>query len=99
MQPIAITFKNYRVNPFTDRGSGELVIVHQCLKCGRISPNRIAGDDSEYQILSIVNESMNLNRNITAQFKNMGLEPITTSNKEEAFISMFGINYQKYIKT
>jgi hypothetical protein len=99
MQPIAIAFKDYRVNQFTDRGSGELVIIHQCLNCGKTSPNRIAGDDNEYRILSILKESVNLNADITTRLRNIGLEPITTSNKEEAFISLFGINYQKYIKT
>lgn len=98
MQPIAIASKNYKVNPFTGRGSGELMIVHQCLNCGRISPNRIAGDDNEYQILSILKESTNLNEDVTTQFRNLGLEIITASNKEEALISLFGINYQNYIK-
>jgi hypothetical protein len=99
MQPMAIAFKDYSVNPFTNRGGGELMIIHQCLNCGKISPNRIAGNDNEYQILSILKESMNLNEDITTRLRNIGLELITTSNKEEAYISLFGINYQEYIKT
>lgn len=98
MQPIAIAFKNYKVNPFTGRGNGELMIIHQCLNCGRISPNRIAGDDNEYQILSILKESLTLNESIAIQLKNLGLELITALNKEEALISLFGINYQNYIE-
>lgn len=98
MQPIALVFKNYTVNPFTDRGSGELMIIHQCLNCGRISPNRVSGDDNEYQILSVLKESINLNENISIRLKNQGLELITISNKEEALISLFGVNYQSYIK-
>jgi hypothetical protein len=98
MEPLAIAFKDYRVNPFTNKGGGELVIIHQCLTCGRLSPNRIAGDDNEYRILSVIKESINLNENITTQFKNMGLEPITSSNKEEALISLFGTNYQKHAR-
>jgi hypothetical protein len=97
MQPIAIVFKDYKVNPFTNKGGGELTIVHQCLRCGKISPNRIAGDDNEYQILSVLKESINLSGNIVAQLKNRGLELITTINKEEALICLFGINYQDYI--
>lgn len=97
MQPIAIVFKDYKVNPFTDRASGELMIIHQCLNCGKLSPNRIAGDDDEYQIISILKDSINLNTDITTQLRNIGLVPITTSNKEEAFISLFGSNYHKYL--
>ena len=92
MQPVAIALKDYRINSFTNKGSGELMVIHQCLNCGKISPNRIAGDDNEYQILSLLKESINLNTDITIQLKNMGLEPITTSNKEEALISLLGIN-------
>ncbi|QQG41278.1 MAG: RNHCP domain-containing protein [Candidatus Woesebacteria bacterium] len=98
MQPVAIAFKDYRINPFTNKGSGELMVIHQCLNCGKISPNRIAGDDNEYQIMSILNESMNLSKNTIIQIKNMGLEPITSSNEEEALISLFGINYKNCMK-
>jgi hypothetical protein len=97
MQPIAIAFKDYKVNPFTDRGGGELMIIHQCLNCGKLSPNRIAGDDNEYQILCILRKSINLNEYLITQIRNIGLKPITTSNKEDAFISLLGINYQNYI--
>jgi hypothetical protein len=99
MQPVAIAFKDYRINPFTNKGSGELMIVHKCLNCAKLSPNRISGDDNEYQIVSILKESINLNENMLSQLRNMGLEPITTSNIIEAYISLFGINYHKYIRT
>lgn len=94
MQPIALAFKNYKVNLFTGKGNGEVMIIHQCLNCGKISPNRIAGDDNEYQVISILNESINLNQNMANLLKNLRLEPITALNKEEALISLFGINYQ-----
>ncbi len=44
MKPIGLKFK-------TD---GELMIVHKCLKCQKISNNRIAGDDLPNIILSLV---------------------------------------------
>ena len=97
MKPIAIAFKDYNINPFTNRGGGELMIIHQCLCCGKLSSNRIAGDDNEYQILSLLRESVNLVSIILTQVIKLGLEPITTSNNEEAYISLLGTNYQKYI--
>lgn len=93
-----MAFKNYKVNPFTNRESDELMIIHQCLNCSKLSPNRIAGDDNEYQILFILKESINLDEKLTAQLKNLGLELITTSNKEGALISLFGINYRNYLE-
>jgi hypothetical protein len=97
MRPIAIAFKNYRINPFTNRGGGELMIIHKCLGCGKLSPNRIAGDDNEYEILKVLKESIDIDKNILVQITSFGLVPITNFNKEEAFISIFGINYQLQI--
>lgn len=98
MQPIALAFKNYEVNPFTGRGNGELMVVHQCLSCDQISPNRIAGDDNEYQVLSILEESFILDTLLMTKIQNLGINIITPENKEDALISLFGANYQKYIQ-
>lgn len=83
MKPITLAFKSYQVNPFTGKGNGELMLVHQCTNCGKLSPNRIAGDDNEYQILSILNNSLILNPDITKQLKKLGLELIKPKNKEK----------------
>jgi DNA-directed RNA polymerase subunit RPC12/RpoP len=44
MEPIGLTFKKQK---------GEIMLIHKCLKCGKISLNRIAGDDSPEAILKI----------------------------------------------
>ena len=93
---MALAFKDYEVNPFSNRGSGELMIVHQCTSCGEISPNRIAGDDNEHQILSILDNSFNLDTSLTNKIRNLGINIITPGNKEGVLISLFGINYEKY---
>ncbi len=97
MRPLALAFKNYEINPFSGRGEGELMLIHQCANCGKLSPNRIAGDDNEYQLLSILRESLSINKGISNQLQNLGLEPIVSKNKEEALISLFGINYKNYL--
>jgi hypothetical protein len=93
MRPIALAFKDYEINPFTNRGSGELMIIHQCLNCGKISPNRIAGDDNEYQILTTLEDSFNLDTYLVNKIKNLGINIISSENKNEVLISLFGINY------
>lgn len=72
------------------------MIIHQCLSCGKLSPNRIAGDDNEYRIINLLKESINLEANIVTRLKNLNLSIITKENQEEVLISLFGINYQKY---
>lgn len=49
MKPIGLRFKH----------DGELMIVHQCLSCGKITNNRISGDDIPEVILMLIQEHMN----------------------------------------
>jgi len=51
MEPIGLSFKN----------DGEINLVHRCLKCGKISFNRIAGDDNTYSICSLLEKPNNSN--------------------------------------
>jgi len=95
MKPMALSFKNYEVNLFTGRGSGELMIVHQCINCDKISPNRIAGDDNEYQIISLLEESLCLDENTRNKMTYLGIDVITHERKEAVLISLFGINYKE----
>lgn len=44
MKPIGLAFKQ----------DGELMITHRCMRCGKISNNRIAGDDNTYSITSLI---------------------------------------------
>lgn len=87
---MALAFKNYEINPFTGRGGGELMLIHQCTNCSKLSPNRIAGDDNEYQILCLLKESIDLNQTLANQLKKLGLILITSKNKQEAMVSLFG---------
>lgn len=73
------------------------MIIHQCVHCGEISPNRIAGDDNEYQILFVLENTFSLDTYLIGKIKNLGINIITFENKEDALISLFGTNYQKYI--
>lgn len=87
---MALAFKDYEINPFTGRGGGELMLIHQCINCGKLSPNRIAGDDNEYQILCVLKDSTSLNQILVKRLKKLGLIIITPENKEEALVSLFG---------
>lgn len=82
MQPIGLTFKDRKYNPFTQKTSGELMIAHLCLKCGKVSYNRIAGDDNEYSILSLL-DSCNPRKDVIT---------LTLKDKEQVLIALFGYN-------
>jgi len=44
------------------RSDGEIMIIHECLSCGKISPNRIAGDDIPETIISLLSVECNTHR-------------------------------------
>lgn len=69
--------------------NGELMIVHQCLNCGKISPNRIAGDDNPQVIVSLLN---NLDR------PNIATRLLSEEDKEMVLTILYGCDYQKFLK-
>jgi len=97
MIPLGLTFKNLRVNQYTGRTSGELMIVHRCVNCGHVSCNRIAGDDNNYSLYCLLNNSESLNPNILNVVKRLGITLLNQDDTEEVLISLYGYNYQKYI--
>lgn len=87
MQPIGLTLKNVVINPFTGRTSGELMVVHKCLRCGHISQNRIAGDDYPDAIINLLSPTGTTDKRL-----------LTTLDKEMVLITLFGYNYAQYWK-
>jgi hypothetical protein len=59
MQPIGLTVKATRKKYGPSRG--ELMLIHLCTECGRLSINRIAADDDLQNILDIFEGSFQLN--------------------------------------
>lgn len=70
MMPIGLRFKQ----------DGELMIVHKCNSCGKISNNRISGDDFTDAILNLVLKKSDDNL-------------LTTNNLKEIHIALFGKQY------
>jgi len=63
MVPIALTCKS----------NNELMIVHMCVGCNAFSKNRIAGDDSEYAIMKVYENSLELEIHIKTRLTNQGI--------------------------
>lgn len=50
----------------TNKKDGEIMLIHQCVKCGKISTNRIAGDD-EVEIIEKVFKSQDTQKIIESK--------------------------------
>ncbi len=64
MQPVGLALKK-RHNKYTAVAQGELMIAHLCLGCGKISLNRIAADDDNQGLLSLLNPPDPLRQQVT----------------------------------
>lgn len=61
MEPIGLTFKKEKPDKYHPEEKGELMLVHRCTGCGKISLNRIAADDETGEILKLLEKSKGLN--------------------------------------
>jgi DNA-directed RNA polymerase subunit RPC12/RpoP len=59
MRPIGVTLKKTH-KKYGARNAGELMLIHQCQECGKLSINRIAADDDPQAILAVFIASLSL---------------------------------------
>lgn len=85
MEPIGLTFKHEGHNKV-----GEIMLIHLCSLCRKISINRIARDDPEHKILDIFCESLNLESQAKEHLSKAGICLLGRANKEEINIQLFG---------
>jgi len=85
MEPIGLTFKREGVDKYGKPRIGELMIVHKCSSCGKVNINRIAGDDSEEQVLQLL-----LRVEFHNDLINQGIVPLTTHDIKMVKTQLFG---------
>lgn len=56
MEPVGLTFKAEGIDKYGKKRQGEIMLIFKCLMCGKVSNNRIAGDDNPEMILAICGE-------------------------------------------
>lgn len=93
MRPRALTFKKEGLDKFGKQKQGELMLVHICLKCDKISINRIASDDDANKLLNIFNESKVLDNDIINKLESENIEVLREKDKSELTNQLFGINH------
>jgi len=86
MEPIGLTFKKVKPDKYGKEKTGELMLAHQCQKCGKISINRIAGDDDPEMILAVFEKSQKSKKRL----KETDIVLLTKKDKEEIKNQLFG---------
>jgi len=84
MRPIGLTFKHEG-----SERQGELMLVHECASCGKLSINRIARDDGEDEILRIFARSRT-QTTLSARLQALGIYLLNDSDESELHAQLFG---------
>ena len=86
MKPIGLTYKK----------DGELMLIHLCLQCGKISTNRIAGDDNAYTVTCLLTESQTIDKKTHTRLTTQGIILLTVEDTHDVLISLYGCLYEQY---
>ena len=85
MQPIGLTFKHEGYGKV-----GELMLVHQCVQCAKISINRIASDDDDERIVVLFHNSLTLPVVTKKQLTNQRIILLDETDENELRRQLFG---------
>lgn len=94
MKPIGLTFKHEGADKYGTLRQGELMLIHECVNCGKTSINRIAGDDNPEAIMRIFEESQRLPFGKRNRLKRNGIELLSEEKRGEVFTQLFGKNFK-----
>jgi len=96
MRPIGLTFKKEGHDKYGHDKEGELMIIHECSACERISINRLAADDDERAILVLFNQSLTISEEAIKKISNEGIVLAIAEDKKKVFIKLFGKSINQF---
>ncbi|MFH0937575.1 MAG: RNHCP domain-containing protein [Candidatus Daviesbacteria bacterium] len=92
MEPMGLTFKKEGLDKYGKEKVGEIMVIHRCTSCHKISINRIAADDDPEKIMELFKNSQNLDQETKEKIKNSGVNLLTDKDKVEVKTQLFGKN-------
>lgn len=85
MRPVGLTFKHEGYGR-----RGEIMVIHLCSGCQKLSINRVARDDPAHSIEEVFFASLDMDNNLRQRLSSTGIYPATKMNKSEVHIQLFG---------
>lgn len=89
MAPIGLTLK-HTPKKYGRAIEGELMLIHQCLGCHKISINRIAGDDDPHMLYQVFCDSEGMSSDVLELLKKQAIIPLDSGNRTIVFSQLFG---------
>ena len=90
MQPIGLTVK--KTHKKYGAGQGELMLIHQCTECGKLSLNRIAADDDAGLVFEAFERSTRLDTETHDQLASRGITALKAGDACLVRTRLFGMN-------
>jgi len=90
MQPVGLALKAVR-SKYSPESGGELMLVHQCIECGKVSLNRIAADDSADELLAIFENGCSMNNENLLILRQAGVTVLTDIERNVVHNHLLGI--------
>lgn len=89
MRPLGLTLKQiWKKYP----GQGEIMLIHQCTGCGKLSINRIAADDIPQNLADVYEESQPLVAALRQALNEQGIKALESTHAELVSLRLFGKN-------
>jgi hypothetical protein len=89
MEPIGLTTKRSR-NKYARERDGELMLIHRCAGCGKLSINRVAADDGEAEIVELFERSLALGPALVAELGAAEFQLLGAADRDLLFRRLFG---------
>jgi len=93
MRPIGLTLKRNR-NKYARVASGELMLVHLCTDCERLSINRIAADDVPEAILEVFEASVSVHFWMQNEISGNGINLLGEEKRDLVYRQLYGLKSQ-----
>jgi len=91
MRPIGLTIKIPRINKWGVEVKGEVMIIHECVSCGKISINRVLAQDDEKEIMKVFRYGIKLDDEKKKKLKNQNIKVLGENDREEVEKQIFGL--------
>ena len=93
MQPVGLTLK-FTKKKYAQASSGELMLVHRCSECAKISINRIAADDVSEAIMEVFDVSISLPFELREQIRENRIKLISGKNIDQVYQQLYGQTFK-----
>jgi hypothetical protein len=90
MRPVGLALKKSR-KKYRAENAGELMLIHQCEGCGKVSINRIAADDLTDRLYDIFLDSFELDGEPCSQMEETGIQPLGVADTQVVKARLFGV--------